>query len=45
MDDGSVLPTIELLFEDAVDMTPDENGVCTRISAAFRFTAVSGFLF
>jgi hypothetical protein len=45
MDDGSVLPTIELLFEDAIDMAPDEEGVCTRISGAFRFTAVSGFLF
>lgn len=45
MDDGSVLPAIELVFGGALDMNPDADGVCTRISGAFRFTAVSGFLF
>ena len=45
MDDASVLPAIELIFGSALDMQPDADGNCTRISGAFRFTAVSGFLF
>jgi hypothetical protein len=45
MDDASVLPAIELIFGGALDMNPDAGGNCTRISGAFRFTAVSGFLF
>ncbi len=43
-DDASVLPAIELVFGGAMDMAPDDEGVCTRLSGAFQFTAVSAFL-
>ena len=44
-DDASVLPAIELVFSNALDLNPDEAGLCTAISGTFRFTAVSGFLY
>jgi hypothetical protein len=45
MDDPSVLSAIELVFSNALDLNPDDAGLCTSISATFRFTAVSGFLY
>jgi hypothetical protein len=45
MDDGSVLPAIEAVFGGARDLRPGEDGVCTHVSGAFRFTAVSAFLY
>jgi hypothetical protein len=44
-DDGSVLPAIERVFGDALDLRPDADGRCTHVSGAFRFSAVSAFLF
>jgi hypothetical protein len=45
MDDGSVLPAIEAVFGGALDLRPGADGVCTHVSGAFRFTAVSAFLY
>lgn len=44
-DDASVLPAIEAVFSAATDLAPDDKGVCTQVSAALVFTAVSGFLY
>ncbi len=44
-DDQSVLPAIRAVFGSAVDLAPGEDGLCTQVSAALEFTAVSAFLF
>jgi hypothetical protein len=44
-DDGSVLPAIEAVFGQALDLRPDADGRCSHVSGAFRFSAVSAFLF
>ena len=44
-DDGSVLPAIEAVFGQSLDLRPDADGRCTHVSGAFRFSAVSAFLF